>query len=79
MDKNRNKTLYKYVSLPLILLSFRFMRRVAYREFSHLVHGCIGKNRVPLPACAYHAIRSTFKPNDNDECFVGFQDDEMEI
>lgn len=55
------------------------MRSVAYREFSHLVHGRIGKNRVPLPACAYHAIRSTFKPNDNDECFVGFQDDEIEI
>lgn len=65
--------------LPLFLFCFRFMRSVAYCEFSHLVHGRIGKNRIPLPACAYHAIRSAFNTKDNDECFVGFQDDEMEI
>ena len=53
------------------------MRSVAYREFSHLVHGKIGKNRIPLPACAYHKIRSTFQPKDN-QSFVGFQEDEID-
>lgn len=51
------------------------MRSVAYREFIHLVYDRLGKNRVPLPACAYHRIREKFKPK-NDECFVGFQEDE---
>ena len=39
------------------------MRNVAYREFIHLMYGRVGKNRIPLPACAYHAIRSKFQTN----------------
>ena len=34
------------------------MRSGAYREFLHQVCGRVGENRIPLPACAYHAIRS---------------------
>ena len=39
---------------------FRFMRAVAYRAFTRLVHGKLGRKRLPLPTCAYNAIRSRF-------------------
>ena len=48
------------------------MRSVVYLEFIHLV----GRNRIPLPACAYHEIRAKFQPKDTTECFVGFQEEE---
>ena len=52
------------------------MRSVAYREFIHLVYDHVGKNnRIPLSACAYHAIRSKFQPKDNGDSFAGFQED----
>ena len=54
------------------------MRSVAYREFIHLVYDHVGKNRIPLPACAYHAIRSKFQPKDSGERFIGFQDEDMD-
>ena len=50
------------------------MRIVAYREFIHLVCGRVGKNRIPLPTCAYHAIRSKFQTKEKNENFVGFVD-----
>ncbi|XP_065058641.1 uncharacterized protein LOC135686047, partial [Rhopilema esculentum] len=50
----------------------KFLRSVSYREFTSLVYGIIGKRRVPLPACAYHAIRNKFKEND---IFTGYVDD----
>jgi hypothetical protein len=53
------------------------MRSVAYREFIHLLYDRVGKNRIPLPTCAYHAIRSKFQPTEKGEHFVGFQDEEM--
>lgn len=53
------------------------MRSVAYREFSQFVHGRIGRNRIPLPACTYTKIRTKFQPKGND-AFTGFQDDEWE-
>ena len=56
--------------------NYRFMRSVAYRKFIHLVYDQVGKNRIPLPACAYHAIRSKFQPKDSNEHFVGFQEEE---
>ena len=59
-------------------LFFRFMRSVAYRQFIHLVYEHVGKHRIPLPACAYHAIRSNFQPKDSNEYFVGFQDEDMD-
>lgn len=37
----------------------RLMRAVAYRQFSWLVYGFLGKKRIPLPACAYTIIRRT--------------------
>ncbi|KAK3710370.1 hypothetical protein QZH41_012297 [Actinostola sp. cb2023] len=49
-----------------------FLRTVAYREFTYLIHGTLGDNRIALPACAYNAIREKFK--DNGETFTGFDD-----
>jgi len=58
---------------PLIFfLGFSFLRSVAYREFTYLIHGTLGDNRIALPACAYNAIREKFK--DNGETFTGFDD-----
>ena len=58
---------------------FRFFRAVSYRQFTHLVHGFLGSTkRIALPACTYNAIRSHFKP-ENEECeFRGFEDDDVE-
>ncbi|CAB3984796.1 Hypothetical predicted protein [Paramuricea clavata] len=53
----------------------RFLRSVAYRKFTRMVYGVIGKTRIPLPACAYHAIRKKF-PLTKDESFTGFEIDE---
>jgi len=53
---------------------FRFLRGVAYREFTHLTHGFLGGKRISLPACAYNAIRSAFALEDEE--FVGFKDNE---
>ncbi|XP_067053631.1 CUB domain-containing protein-like isoform X3 [Acropora muricata] len=52
-----------------------FLRSVAYREFSRLVYGLLGKKRAPLPACAYTAIRKAFTVSEEDE-FTGFVLDE---
>lgn len=54
---------------------YRFMRSVAYREFIHLVYDRVGKNRIPLPVCAYHSIRKKFQAKDGEK-FTGFQEDE---
>lgn len=48
---------------------------MAYRMFTRMVYGVIGKTRIPLPACAYHAIRKKF-PITKDESFTGFEMDE---
>ncbi|XP_028394543.1 uncharacterized protein LOC114518750 [Dendronephthya gigantea] len=34
-----------------------YLQSIAYREFSQLVYGILGRLRIPLPACAYNAIR----------------------
>ncbi|CAH3155432.1 unnamed protein product, partial [Porites lobata] len=47
---------------------------IAYREFMQLVHGFLGGKRIPLPACAYHAIRTEL--SEENEEFVGFEDNE---
>ncbi|KAK3745187.1 hypothetical protein QZH41_008384 [Actinostola sp. cb2023] len=52
-----------------------FLHSVAYREFSRMVYGFLGKKRYPLPACAYSAIRVTFV-NRSDEGFTGFEMEE---
>ena len=43
------------------------MRSGAYREFIHLVYGRVGKNRIPLSACAYHAIRTKFQTKEKND------------
>ena len=40
-----------------------------------MVYGILGNRRVPLPACAYHEIRTKF-PATTDESFTGFEMDE---
>jgi len=55
--------------VPLIF--FSFLRNVSYREFSRLVYGMLGNKRIPLPACAYVAIRKEF-PVEKDESYAGF-------
>ncbi|CAH3035250.1 unnamed protein product [Porites lobata] len=53
----------------------RYLRLIAYREFTRLVHGYLGKRRIPLPACANTAIRKAL-PSKEDEPLTGFQLDE---
>ncbi|CAH3153488.1 unnamed protein product, partial [Porites lobata] len=53
----------------------RYLRSIAYKEFTGLVHGYLGKRRIPLPACAYTTIRKAF-PSKEDEPMTGFQLDE---
>ena len=42
-----------------------------------LVYGILGNRRIPLPACAYTAIRQQF-PVSTGERFTGFDLDEEE-
>ena len=59
--------------MVFFVLSFpRYLRAIAYREYTRLVYGYLGKKRIPLPACAYSAIRKAFK-TDEDEESAGFQ------
>ncbi|XP_031553286.1 uncharacterized protein LOC116290400 [Actinia tenebrosa] len=52
-----------------------FLRSIAYREFTRLVHGYLGyKRRIPLPACAYTRIRKCFRISE-DELHSGFEMD----
>lgn len=56
-----------------ILPCFRYLRSIAYRQFTRMVYGPMGRKRVPLPACAYNAIRSTFPSADkSDDEMTGF-------
>ena len=41
------------------------------------MNGFLGDRRVPLPACAYTAIRKAFPSSEPDE-YVGFEFDEDE-
>ena len=50
----------------------RYLQSIAYREFSRLVYGFMGKKRIPLPSCAYNAIRTAFALQE-DETFTGFE------
>ncbi|CAH3036897.1 unnamed protein product, partial [Porites evermanni] len=52
-----------------------YLRSIAYREFSRLVYGFLGNKRIPLPACAYTAIRKQFLVG-TDETYTGFELDE---
>ena len=58
----------------LFVSVFRFLRSICHREFTRLVHGPLGNRRIPLPACAYTAIRNKF-PVVDKESFIGYSDD----
>ena len=77
-DKQYNLNVNNVLMWCFSIYICRFLRSVAYREFIHLVYDRVGKMRIPLPACAYHAIRTKFQPKDNKEHFVGFQDDDID-
>ncbi|XP_065062191.1 uncharacterized protein LOC135689016 [Rhopilema esculentum] len=68
-DKYRTKENVKYRKTGT---ENGFFRAVAYREFSRLVHGRLGNRRIPLPAGAYHKIRTQFP----GEEFKGFDDED---
>ena len=70
-----DKSVFIYLSIPGML--FRYLRAVAYREFSRLVYGYLGKKRIPLPACAYAAIRKAF-PVQQDETLAGFEVEDLD-
>ena len=42
-----------------------------------MVHGVLRDRRIPLPACAYHAIRQKFQVKDED--FEGFEETEWTV
>ena len=63
----------KLILFSRLSLLSRFLRSIAYREFSQLVHGYLGNRRIPLPACAYHAIRKTFLSE--QEALTGYVDE----
>jgi len=54
-----------------------YLWSVAYREFSRLVYAFLRNKRIPLPGCAYTAIRKKFQGR-TDESFTGFYLDEDE-
>ena len=64
----------KYLSYCLFVF-YSYLRSIAYREFSRLVYSFLGNKRIPLPACAYTAIRKQF-PVGTDETYTGFELDE---
>ena len=68
--RGHDLNIYFYV----FILLHRFLRGVAYREFTQLLHGFLGGKRIPLPACAYHAIRTELSEENKE--FVGFEDNE---
>lgn len=73
-DKFRTKTKQRYQQTGT---EESYLRSVAYREFSRLVYGFLGNKRIPLPGCAYTAIRKKFQGG-TDESFTGFDLDEDE-
>ena len=54
----------------------RFLRVVAYRQFTRLVHGRFRDRRISLPSCTCLAIRSRYAPE--DDLFTGYDDLELE-
>ena len=59
-----------------VIVYFRFMRSVAYRQFVRLVYAYVGASRrVPLPNCVYNIIREAF-PNVDSE-YKGYEEEEI--
>ena len=55
----------------------RFLRGIAYRDFTRLIHGYLGNKRIPLPACGYDAIRKQFPTTIGVQ--RGFQEDKNKV
>ena len=72
---NNTRLLSLFVLGYYFTVIFRYLRLIAYREFTRLVHGYLGKRRIPLPAFAHTAIRKAL-PSKEDEPLTGFQLDE---
>ncbi|XP_065071641.1 uncharacterized protein LOC135695953 [Rhopilema esculentum] len=53
--KKKDKTRYKRTGFEN-----KFLRSISDRSFTRLIHGRLGNKRIPLPACAYNAIRQEF-------------------
>ena len=63
---------YSKIYIIIYICFQRFLRATSYRECSQLIHGHLdGGRRIPLPACAIHAIRSTFDIEDGGNDFTG--------
>ncbi|XP_048586230.1 uncharacterized protein LOC125568312 [Nematostella vectensis] len=60
--RRRDKETYKQTGTEE-----RLLRALAYREFTRLIYGIMGRKIIPLPACAYHAIRRTFPMAEDDD------------
>lgn len=68
---NSLKNCFKKYWVIIFFYTFSFLCVVADRQFTRLVHGYLKEKRIPLPACAYHAIHSTFKLDDD---FTGYEE-----
>ncbi|KAK3753694.1 hypothetical protein QZH41_013140, partial [Actinostola sp. cb2023] len=54
----------------------QFLRSVSYRQFTRLVWEYMGySKRLPLPCCAYNAIRGKFPSEDGE--YKGYEDEEV--
>ena len=75
MKDNDGRKSHNYgMNCSVFFIFYRFLRGVASREFTQLVHGFLGGKRIPLPACTYHAIRTGL--SGEDEEFVDYEDNE---
>ena len=58
----------------IYLFTCRFLRSVAYRQFTRLLWDYLGSSkRYPLPCCAYSEIRKQFPSEDGS--YHGFEDE----
>ncbi|XP_069815788.1 uncharacterized protein [Dendropsophus ebraccatus] len=49
----------------------RLLRKAAYRSYTRMIHGFLGKHRrIPIPSCVVHLVRCTFP--DEDGLYMGF-------
>ncbi|OCU00193.1 hypothetical protein XELAEV_18005967mg [Xenopus laevis] len=54
-----------------ISIHHRNLRRTAYRSFTSLIHGLLGKGvRIAIPSCAVAAVRNAYA--DPEENYIGF-------
>ncbi len=65
------ETMIAQFIIHFFVLIYRRFRYTAYKAFTRWIHGWTGKGyRIPLPACASHAIRIKFPEADGH--YTGF-------